>query len=77
MVPAFLYLLCVNNMDIKQKVILNVNSAKKGRVGSWYRIVRNGFLEILTFRKKTEGLNYRSYVVENQIERVAHVNDLW
>ena len=42
-------------------------------------IVRDGFLEDLTFKKKTEGLNYKSYVdvVENQIEGIAHVSDLW
>ena len=27
--PTFLYIVCVDNIDIKQKVILNVKSAKK------------------------------------------------
>lgn len=55
-----------------------MKSIKKGKVvGLWYGIVRDGFLEDLTFKKKTGGLNYRSYVVENQIEGIAHVSDLW
>lgn len=36
-----------------------------------------GWLPRGSFKKKTGGLNYRSYVVENQIEGIAHVSDLW
>lgn len=55
-----------------------MKSAKEGKiVGSWYGIVRDGFPEGLTYRKKSEGLNYKSCVVENQIEGMVYVNDLW
>lgn len=44
--------------------------------GQWYGIVRDGFPEDLTLRKKTKGLKWRSCVVENQMEGIAHMSGL-
>lgn len=74
----FVSYVCEQYRNQAKRVTLNVKNAKKGKiVESWYGIVRNGFLEDLTFKKRTEGLSYRNYFVENQIEGKAHVNDLW
>lgn len=70
--------MCEQYRNKAKRVLLNVKSAKKRViVRSWYGIVRNDFLEDLTFKKKTEGLNYRNHVVENQLEGIEHVSNLW